>query len=56
MKFPVKFTDRLRQLNQQDPANAVKARAIAWLTDLVPALAGPVFGTLADRRVDLRRW
>ena len=51
--FPVKFTDRLRQLNQKTTANAVKAQAIAWLTDMVPALAEPVFGTLADRRVDL---
>ena len=51
--FPVKFTDRLRQLNQKTAANAVKAQAIAWLTDVVPALAEPVFGTLADRRVDL---
>ncbi len=51
--FPVKFTDRLRQLNQKTQANAVKAQAIAWLTDVVPALAEPVFGTLADRRVDL---
>jgi 5-(hydroxymethyl)furfural/furfural oxidase len=51
--FPVKFTDRLRLLNIKNPSNAVKSAAIAWLTDLVPALAGPVFGTLADRRVDL---
>jgi 5-(hydroxymethyl)furfural/furfural oxidase len=51
--FPVKFTDRLRQLNRKDQANAVKSRAIAILTDLVPALAGPVFATLADRQVDL---
>jgi len=51
--FPVKFTDRLRQLNQKTPANAVKAQAIAWLTDMAPALAEPVFGTLADRKVDL---
>ena len=53
MTFPVKFTDRLRQLNQKTTANAVKAQAIAWLTDIAPALAEPVFGTLADRRVDL---
>jgi 5-(hydroxymethyl)furfural/furfural oxidase len=51
--FPVKFTDRLRQLNQRTTANAVKAELIARLTDLVPALAEPVFGTLADRRIDL---
>jgi 5-(hydroxymethyl)furfural/furfural oxidase len=53
VQFPVKFTDRLRQLNIKNPSNAVKSAAIAWLTDMVPALAGPVFGTLADRRVDL---
>ena len=52
--FPVKFTDRLRQLNRLTPANAFKSSAIAALTDLVPALSGPVFATLADRRVDLR--
>jgi 5-(hydroxymethyl)furfural/furfural oxidase len=51
--FPVKFTDRLRRLNQKNVPNAVKSSAVAWLTDLVPPLAGPVFGTLADRRVDL---
>jgi 5-(hydroxymethyl)furfural/furfural oxidase len=51
--FPVKFTDRLRQLNQKTSANAMKAQAIAWLTDVAPALAAPVFGTLADRKVDL---
>ena len=33
--------------------NAVRAGRFAWLTDLVPALAEPVFGTLADRKVDL---
>jgi 5-(hydroxymethyl)furfural/furfural oxidase len=51
--FPVKFSDRLRQLNKRTTANAVQSQAIAWLTDLVPALAEPVFGTLADRKVDL---
>jgi 5-(hydroxymethyl)furfural/furfural oxidase len=51
--FPVKFTDRLRRLNQKTAANAVKSSAVAWLTDLVPPHAEPVFGTLADRRVEL---
>src|ERR1051325_1975315 len=51
--FPVKFTDRLRQLNRRSGANALKAQTIAWLTDVAPALAGPVFATLADRKVDL---
>jgi 5-(hydroxymethyl)furfural/furfural oxidase len=53
VSFPVKFTDRLRQLNQRNAANAFKSWTIAMLTDLVPALAGPVFATLADRKVDL---
>jgi 5-(hydroxymethyl)furfural/furfural oxidase len=51
--FPVRFTDRIRQLNRVSRANAVKSAVIAKLLDLVPALRGPVFATLADRRVDL---
>ena len=51
--FPVKFTDRLRRLNQKNALNAVQSRAIAWLTDLVPSMAESVFDTLADRKVDL---
>jgi 5-(hydroxymethyl)furfural/furfural oxidase len=51
--FPVKFTDRLRQLNVKNGSNAAKSQAISWLTDLVPSLAAPIFGTLADRKVDL---
>jgi 5-(hydroxymethyl)furfural/furfural oxidase len=53
VSFPVKFTDRLRLLNRLSKANAIKSAAIARLIDFVPALAGPVFSTLADRRVDL---
>jgi 5-(hydroxymethyl)furfural/furfural oxidase len=51
--FPVKFTDRLRVLNRHKPANVVSSSVIATLLDLVPALRGPVFSTLADRTVDL---
>ena len=51
--FPVKFTDRLRRLNRITPANKVQSTLIAALIDLVPPLAGPIFSTLADRRVDL---
>ena len=51
--FPVKFTDRLRRLNRITPANKVQSAVIAGLIDLVPPLAGPIFSTLADRRVDL---
>lgn len=52
--FPVKFTDRLRMLNRLTRANAMKSSAVAALIDLVPALSGPVFATLADRRIELR--
>ncbi|MBM3526620.1 MAG: choline dehydrogenase beta [Alphaproteobacteria bacterium] len=53
VNFPVKFTDRLRELNRKSASNAAKSLAVAWLTDVVPAAAGPVFATLADRKVDL---
>ena len=51
--FPVKFTDRLRRLNRINASNKLQSAVIAALIDLVPPLAGPIFGTLADRRVDL---
>jgi 5-(hydroxymethyl)furfural/furfural oxidase len=51
--FPVKFDDRLRRLNRITTANRVQSAIIAALIDVVPPLAGPIFATLADRRVDL---
>jgi 5-(hydroxymethyl)furfural/furfural oxidase len=51
--FPVKFTDRLRRLNRISITNKIQSAVIATLIDLVPPLAGPIFSTLADRRVDL---
>jgi 5-(hydroxymethyl)furfural/furfural oxidase len=53
--FPVKFTDRLRRLNRINAANRLKSAAIAAVIDLFPPLAGPIFSTLADRRVDLAK-
>ncbi len=53
LTFPVKFSDRLRRLNRITPVNKIKSTAVAALIDLAPALAGPIFATLADRRVDL---
>jgi len=49
----VKFTDRLRRLNRITTANKIQSAVIAAIIDLVPPLAGPIFATLADRRVDL---
>jgi 5-(hydroxymethyl)furfural/furfural oxidase len=51
--FPVRFSDRLRRLNQRTPANVVMSSAVAMLLDLVPGLSGPIFSVLADRRVNL---
>src|ERR1700745_2895139 len=51
--FPVKFTDRLRRLNRITTANKIQSAVIAAIIDLMPRLAGPIFSTLADRRVDL---
>src|SRR5215470_15303978 len=51
--FPVKCTDRLRRLNRINTANRFGSAVIAAIVDLVPPLAGPIFSTLADRRVDL---
>jgi len=53
LTFPVKFDDRLRRLNRITPANKFKSAAIAALIDAAPGFAAPIFGTLADRRVDL---
>jgi 5-(hydroxymethyl)furfural/furfural oxidase len=52
--FPVKFDDRLRRLNRLSAKNKIQAAVIAKLLDVVPALAGPVFSTLADTKVDLQ--
>ena len=51
--FPVRFTDKIRKLNQLNRANAIKAALVAGALDAVPAVAGVVFGQLTDRRIDL---
>lgn len=51
--FPVRFTDRIRRLNQLTRANAIKATMIAGVLDAVPALADVVFGRLTGRRINL---
>jgi 5-(hydroxymethyl)furfural/furfural oxidase len=52
--FPVRFTDRIRRLNQLTRANAIRTRAIAGVLDAVPGLSDLVFGRLTGRRVDLQ--
>ena len=52
--FPVKFDDRLRRLNRISIKNKVQSAIVARMIDLVPSLAGPIFSTLADTRIDLK--
>jgi 5-(hydroxymethyl)furfural/furfural oxidase len=51
--FPVRFTDRIRQLNALNQINAIKANLIAGALDAAPFLAGAVLGRLTGRRIDL---
>jgi len=51
--FPVRFSDKIRRLNQLTRTNAIKASIIAGALDAVPPLATIVFGQLTDRRIDL---
>jgi 5-(hydroxymethyl)furfural/furfural oxidase len=51
--FPLRFTDRIRQLNALTRANAMKAKMIAGIVDTVPFLADAVFERLTGRRINL---
>jgi 5-(hydroxymethyl)furfural/furfural oxidase len=51
--FPVRFTDRIRQLNALNRGNALKAKLIAAAVDAVPSLADAVFSRLTGQRIDL---
>ena len=53
--FPVRFNDRLRQLNERNRANTLKTAALAGLLDLLPGLSGFALGRLTDCRVDLKQ-
>ena len=51
--FPVRFTDRLRRLNELNAVNRVKTALIAGALDTVPGLSDFALGLLTGRRVDL---
>ena len=51
--FPVRFTDKLRRMNEVGRGNAVKAKCIATLLDIVPGLSDFALGTLTGDRIDL---
>ena len=51
--FPVRFSDRLRNLNRRSRANAFRGAAVAQMLNLAPFLARTVFSRLADTRIAL---
>ncbi len=52
--FPVRFTDKLRRMNEVGRGNAIKAKLIARMLDIVPGLSDLVLGTLTGVRVNLK--
>lgn len=51
--FPVRFTDRLRRLNQRNRKNGITSALVAGLLDAVPGLASVVFRQLTGGSNDL---
>jgi 5-(hydroxymethyl)furfural/furfural oxidase len=52
--FPVRFTDRLRLLNELNSANAFKTRTLASILDALPFASDYLLSTLTGERVDLQ--
>ncbi|HEV2007248.1 MAG TPA: GMC oxidoreductase, partial [Burkholderiales bacterium] len=51
--FAVRYTDRLRELNELNRANALKTSLIAGMLDIVPGFSDFALGKLTGQRVDL---
>lgn len=51
--FAVRFTDKLRLLNERTRANERKTRLLAALLDLAPPLSDLALGSLTGKRLDL---
>jgi 5-(hydroxymethyl)furfural/furfural oxidase len=51
--FPVRFSDRLRRLNELSRWNGLKSSAIAKMLDVMPSLSDAVLGSLTGAKVDL---
>lgn len=51
--FPVRFTDRLRRLNQRSRANALRANLVAGLLQVSPALSDWILARLTGGADDL---
>lgn len=52
--FPVSRTHKMRALNDITPANTARARILAGLFDVLPAVGRPVLGSLSEPGVDIR--
>lgn len=52
--FPVRFTDRLRLLNELNSANALKTRVLASILDALPFASDYLLSTLTGERLDLQ--
>jgi 5-(hydroxymethyl)furfural/furfural oxidase len=52
--FLLRFTDKLRQLNEYTKANAHKAALLAWVLDLVPSLGDRGLAFLVGERQNLQ--
>lgn len=50
---PISRNSRVRQFNKISTANAIRARAVAALLDLIPAASRPIMSTLTKAGVDI---
>lgn len=50
---PISRNDRVRQFNNISTANAIRARAVATLLDLIPAASRPIMNSLTKSGVDI---
>jgi len=51
--FPVRFSDRLRQLNEYNPRNLTKANRLATLLNIFPGISDFVLSRLTGDAIDL---
>ena len=51
--FPIARTERMRELNDINAWNSLRARAIATVLDMVPAASRPIVGTMSHRGLDI---
>jgi len=50
---PISRNDRVRQFNRISTANAIRARAVATLIELIPAASRPILNSLTNSGIDI---